>query len=312
MPREPSTEAWLDERGVTWRFASDIAVARIDKARSVANQARLEPIDPEVVDRYAADMARGDVFPPLLAQPIGKTHKLALLGGNHRYHAHLRVEHDTVEAYVVSELDQATALRLTYEDNRRHGLPPSEAERAQQAMHLVATQGLTQAEAGAIVGINQATLSQRLTVAATDNRADELGVPRRFHQLPHTTRYTLASIEHDDVFAEASKLVLAAKYTGHETKRLVADITAAGPTTDQMKVIGTAAEEAGDRKHRGSGAHRIGAPAHVRLSDALRDVRRLVPVDVADSIPSIDVKLTRRQEILDTAQHLQKIIKAMA
>src|SRR5689334_10226051 len=80
--RRPDVEAWLAERHVPYTFDPALEVGSVDQVASLANQARLEPLDPDVVERYAADMARGDHFPPVLARQQGK--KIVLLGGNHR------------------------------------------------------------------------------------------------------------------------------------------------------------------------------------------------------------------------------------
>lgn len=128
--RDASIEAWLDERKLTYEYNETLPLSRIDRAASLSNQARLEPLDEEVVERYAADMERGDIFPPLVARRSGR--KLILIGGNHRTTAATRANLVSFPVYIV-DVDAEGATALTYEDNRRHGLPPSEEERLLQA-----------------------------------------------------------------------------------------------------------------------------------------------------------------------------------
>ena len=83
--RQPDVETWLDSIETAWSYVDELDLAAVDEKASLRNQARLEPLDDDTVERYAADMTRGDVFPPVIVR--SKNSRLVVLGGNHRYHA---------------------------------------------------------------------------------------------------------------------------------------------------------------------------------------------------------------------------------
>lgn len=110
-------------------------------------------------------------FPPIVChQRTTRTRKLVLIGGNHRTIAARQAGLTTLPGYIV-EAEPETIVTLTYEDNRRHGLPPSDAERVAQAIHLIDTGNYTQEQAAALVGIPAPKLLDRAVAQAETDAA---------------------------------------------------------------------------------------------------------------------------------------------
>lgn len=304
-------ESWLTERSVEWEFEPELPIDRIDRTRSLTNQARLEPLNQEVVDRYTADIQRGDVFPPVIALDQGGRTKLRLLGGNHRLWAHVAAGETTIQAYVV-KAEPEMAMRLTYEDNRRHGLPPSDDERIVQAIHLIDT-GWTQEAAAACVGIPSPRISQERTMVKAARRAKSLGLDmERFNALQRHARYQLGRLRSDPVFVEASELAIKARMSVDQVKDLCTRLQDAKSDNDAMQVIGLEEESLRDRIQRTGGgkARRVKTP-RAEVLIWMRGIRNRAADAVVSSIPTPEAKAEMRKEIKETMAHLQEFEKAL-
>lgn len=294
--RRSDTEAWLDALGVDWAFI-ELPLAEIDQAASLANQVRHEPLNVDVVDRYAADMRRGDQFPPLLVH--GDT--MALLGGNHRFAALLATRHTTAAAYLVDG-PQAALMRVRFEDNARHGLPPTTAERVEHGVALMA-QGLDQATAAAIVGLAQPKLSIGAAVLRAGERARAAGL-EGFDRLPESTRYKVSQVDDEVVFAALAGATLRCALPAATVGSLVRAVSKAG-TEEALRLIGMEAEEYGERaRDRAGNVRRSSRTARARLDAALGEIRALRAIDVYDTCPNDDVRTVLAQRILDASRVL--------
>jgi hypothetical protein len=307
--RDPRTEAWLDERRVQWTFDPAFDLAGIDVAASLANQARLEALDSDVVDRYAADMERGDQFPPLLLQ-TRKRRRPMVLGGNHRRAAAAAHGVSVMPAYVV-ECEPEMALRLMYEDNRRHGLPPSETERIAQAIHLVG-QGYTLAAAAEVVGVPEGKVARARYVVVADQRAKDLGLPiATFCKLPKTTRARLASIRSDPVFEAASRLVLDAALGTEEVYDLATRLNDCRSDTAGLKLVAGLADEHRERIQATAGGKSSRHTPRSALSSAVTVIDEVNPEDVARSCATDDQRLVLARRCAAAKERLELVIKAL-
>jgi hypothetical protein len=307
----PDIEAWLDDRRVHWTFVPELAVDSIDAAASLANQARLEPLNEEVVDRYAADMERGDRFPPIIVNRVvtRRGERLVLVGGNHRLAGAGRAKRSTLAAYVV-EAEPDMVVRLTFEDNRRHGLPPSEEERLFQAAHLVAT-GYSQGQAAEVCGVSVGKLQRAMSLQGADRRAHDLGV-KRWSTMPKTTRWRLGNIQADPVFATAAQLAVDTAMDSKAIFELVTRLNSCRSEADALAAVATEAEAMTERAQAsGGGAIRKATPRSKFLS-GLGSVRHLQPVDIAAACATPVQAADLSKRIDDTIKHLQAVKKALA
>lgn len=304
--RRPEIEAWLDERKVTWVFEEALPVADIDRVASLANQARLEPLDEDVVDRYAADMERGDVFPPIVVRRDRK--RLVLIGGNHRVTAAGRAGIRSLPAYVIDAAAEM-ALRLTYEDNRRHGLPPSEEERLFQAAHLIAN-GYSQTAAASTVGLSTGKVQRFVSVQRTDERAKRHRI-KGWEALPKSSRWRLGEIRSDPVFAEAARLATDGVFTSSSIFELCTRLNAARSEEEAFAVLAhqEVAERAKSQTTAGGMVKR--ATPRSKLLGALSSIAALEARDVASACATSDQRADLAQRITAMQKHLGVIRKEL-
>lgn len=305
--RNPKTERWLDQLGVTWTFDPDLPLHHIDQAASLANQVRHIALDAEVVDRYADDMRQGDTFPAVIVTPHDDA--VALLGGNHRHAGAVKANRATLAAYVVTGNEQAL-LRVRVEDNRNHGLPTTEAERTDHGLALIGA-GYSQAEASRIVGISAKKLSEAAILRAVSDRAEALGVDGGFHRLSRFCRLSLARIDNDDVFSAAGDLVTATSMPIGAVRTLV-DASLAVEPAEALRLIATEADEHEGRSVDLAGNTRATSrSARALLDNALAIIKGLDPQAVSDSCPNDDVRAVLAQRIMDAAAVLAPTHEAL-
>lgn len=318
--RDAKVEAWLDARHVKWVFDPALAVDAIDTAKSRANQARLEVLDVDVAERYALDMRNGAVFPAVLARSRPRAKRVVLLGGNHRHQAHLDAGHATLPAYVV-ECEDETATLLMYEDNRRHGLPPSKTERTRQAAHLVAMGWLAK-DAAAAVGVTKGDLSRASGVDRATARARALKVGG-FDRLPASTRWSLGKANLDPVFTAAARLTTAAGLNTHDVDALIQRANRAPSEAAALAVVAGELEarraelqrgvgKTGRAAGRNRGSAGTGRTDFDRCRDALLTITALDPAAVAAGAPNADVKAAQRRRIKEATGRLVAVDRALA
>lgn len=228
--RRPDLEARLDTLPkVTWRYDRALPVDTIDLPSSKSLQYRLTDVDQDTVDRYAADMARGDRFPALIVREARG--RLTLIGGNHRRAAAVNAGISTLPAYIVT-CPVAQARRIAFEDNRTHGLPLKPSERATLAARLVLLDGMSQAEAAATVGATGPQVTLAVAAERAVARAADLGIPTAFAELPHLATANLGRIPDDGLFAEAARTVLATNMGAPAVLQLCSRLSAADSLDD--------------------------------------------------------------------------------
>lgn len=304
--RHAATEKWLDDLGIAWTFKPGLYIGAIDRKASLANQARLEPLDAEVVDRYAADYERGDHLPPVLAYWPGRNQSLAvvLIGGNHRVAGAEKAGRSTVDTYLL-DIDDDQALPLAYADNRRHGLPPSDDERVLQAAHLIAGRSMSQAEAAGIVGLSLGKLNRGLATLKADERARRLGLDA-WPTLSKTVRWRLSSIESEPVFEAAARLAIFSEMGADDVYSLVRQLMTAELDTDAMVIIGEAEEAQSERRRSHSSRAQRSTP-RARMLEALRIIASLNAEAVVAGCTTADHAKVLRDGILAAAQTMAKV-----
>lgn len=302
--RTDPLERYLVDLGVAYTRNEQLPLDEIDGIKSLTNQARVRPLDQPTVERYALDLDAGDTFPPIIVWRRSPTSKLMLLGGNHRYAAHRRLERPTIDAYIV-ECDELTATRITYEDNRNHGLSLTQDERIAHATHLIDL-GVKVAKAARIAGLSNNMISRAIAVTRTDRRALELGLNvQDFTKIPKTGRSRLGDIKPDNVFAEAAKVCIAAHATPDEIYTLVTTINAAATINTALAVIDERRNRWAHRSGRGRKAK--GAPNY-KLADACFTVTTLPVNDIVRSCATNDERAALARRCSETVVHLSKVI----
>lgn len=273
---DPAVEQMLTELGVTeFAYVDSLDLDRIDQRASMRNQARLEAINPDVVERYVDDMRAGAVFPPIVVRSKGD--RFVVLGGNHRQTA-ARKAHADLSAYVIACTDEA-ALLVSLEDNRRHGMPTTEAERVQQAQHLVAL-GHPVAAAARRVGITANRLQRAMLVDQFAVRAKAAGLVVPANALPDTSKSRLMNLRSDPVFVDAVELVIDAALTSEDVYRIVTDLNACRSEAEAAELVRNERVMATDRINRRRGGGQVKESARGQLLRQLVALGQINPAAV--------------------------------
>lgn len=302
--RRPDLERRLDQLPkATWTYVRALAVDRIDLPSSSSLQYRLTEVDEATVDRYAADMERGDVFPAVVVREVRG--KLSLIGGNHRRAAADQAGISTLPAYVVV-CSAAQARQLAYEDNRTHGLPLKPSERATLGARLVLLDGVAASDAAATVGATEPQVWAAVRAERAATRADQLGLPSSFAAMPHQTRNQLGAIEDDGLFAEAVRTALASNMGGGSVQSMCARIAAATDIDDAFdRLDAIAAAREGHTGGRGVKKSQLNY-----LSDHAFGILDVDPAKAAAGVAPGD-ELVWRERLKRVARHIMAIDHAL-
>jgi hypothetical protein len=306
--RDPVLEQLLEKRCTTWEFIPELDLDRLDVAAGLANQARLESLNEEAVERYQADMERGDIFPPILVhrRKTKRGEKLVTLGGNHRTAAARKAKRRRLSAYVI-EADGDAVLRLMYEDNRRHGLPPTDEERVMAAQHLMEI-GDSIDDAAAAVGIGKAKLRQHLDVVEADRRAAGFDIAK-WRSLPHSTRWRLGQVRYDRVFEKAAKLTVQANLRATEVFELVTLVNQPDNVEESLDRLAEHRKLLGNRVRGGDEMPGPATTARRRLISAMQEIRMLDPAEAAAGFETSDQRHVASDHIRATAKVLQAVLQ---
>lgn len=237
--RRPEIEAWLDSHGAKNYYENEAVLAGWDTAESLNNQARMEAIDEEVIERYVTAFENGDEFPALIAHNLHPSGLLINIDGNHRLIAAQRVGIPTLPVYVVTEAADENLVAMTYEANVKHGSPTTEAVRLRHGMHLLQQGGAVKNVAARLnvsytklynAWIKEKSRERATATGLKDNEWDSLSVQAQ--QKLHN------NIKTNSVLRGAVKLAHEANLGMSEITELVENLKAVeGEPTQQEQVI---------------------------------------------------------------------------
>ena len=300
--RRPDLETWMADQHIAWSY-EPADLAGLDMAASLLHQARVEPLNGDVVDRYAADMARGDVFPAILVvrHPDGDV----VIGGNHRVAGARRAGIATLPAYVIEAATDDQILLLTIEDNRRHGLPLTEPERLSLAVKLVAS-GRSQADAARVCGLHQVKVGRAVVIADADRRAARLAVAG-WESLASSCRVALQAIDDSSVFHAAARLAIDHRLNAVTISALARACNAADSATAALALLGRERERLDEGT--GSRAKGPGRPSQrVQLSGALGTIALLDAAKVLEQTTTQRERDELARQVTRAARVLQAVM----
>lgn len=308
--KHQDTEDLLNELGVQWTYIEALELEQIDQGASLANQARLEPLDQEVVERYQAAYEEAEDFPALLVRKGRGKQGMLLLGGNHRYAGAVGAGKTHHDVYLVVGTGEVLS-RLMYEDNRRHGLPPSTEERVMAARHLMAgPDGLSAAAAARAVGVGKGKLDQAIAVVGADRRAEEMAV-EGWSRLGHTQRWRLSFLDRPRVFRRAAELTVAANLRANEVFDLVTDLNTVAEADDheQLDRLARWKDTLEDRVKTGSRDNSTGHTARGRFLQSVTALRLIDPADVAEAFG--DASARQREALAEQIKEAARVMQAV-
>jgi hypothetical protein len=237
--RSERVERKLDEYGVKWTYREKVSVSEFDVAAGLRNQARMgKPLRDDVVTRYREGMKAGQKFPAVVAGRKKAGDRLLVnADGNHRTVV-ARELGKTLDVYELDpETPTTTLMRLTYALNADHGLPTSDEDRIQQALHLIEI-GLSARDAAHELVLPVARVEAERRKADANARVVEMGVNiRDWEALQAPKRIALSSITTDEGLAGAIKLTRQADLGMDDLKALVSDMNKSRSVAKQNEVL---------------------------------------------------------------------------
>ncbi len=242
--RSERVERKLDEYGAKWTYREKVPVTEFDVQAGLRNQARMgKPLRDDVVTRYREGMKAGQKFPAVVAcRKKGGDRLLVSADGNHR----IVVAQELGKTLDVYELDPetptTTLMRLTYALNADHGLPTSDEDRIQQALHLIEI-GLSARDAAHELVLPVTRVEAERRKADANARVVEMGVNiRDWEALQPAKRVALSTITTDEGLAGAIKLARQAGLSmegDNGIKDLVRDMNKSRSVAKQNEVLRT-------------------------------------------------------------------------
>ena len=303
MIRDERVERWIESHGGSFEL-KELPLSAIDRAKSARNQARFKPINDETILLYGAAMEQGDEFPPILVYVEKDSY--VVVDGNHRVEAASLNDRPRIDAYVLHDPSEAMIRVLTFEANTKHGLPTTMAERLKQAVYLV-EMGATHKDAAQTLHVPMGRLKNVMAQARSEKRLAVAAIPR-WDRIGAFHKMRLDAIQSDVVFAEAAKLVLAAKMNSNDTGSLVTDIN---KQPNEAAMLARLAEERDRRKVdiRSTIGGRIQIPEVIQnLNRALAALDRFDHMDLKAATPSLspDMRSALRRRCGESVERLRK------
>jgi ParB-like chromosome segregation protein Spo0J len=272
--RDVRIEQRLTAQRVDWRYEDCIALTDIDAKASRANQARHEPIDDALVERYCLDMIDGVAFPAVVAER-NKSGKYVLLDGNHRCAASLMAEKTSIDLYEVKLPSDYVRALLIRTLNLLEGKTLTKEEVLEHAAYLVNHYGKTKEAVAAELRLKSHTLTDYMRYCNTLQSLEHSGVVNA-KALKQTSVLALHAISLEAPQASAAQLVLDAHMLGSEVDALVKAVRQAPTEKRQLEVI---EENRENLLGRIQGTRRSTSPARSRQE--LRGMRLIKAVDTA-------------------------------
>ena len=317
---DEKVEAWLDSHHVYWEYMPSISLGQISKEASLANRSRIvQGLSEEVVERYTEAMKKGDKFPPVIVRRSGRhtpedsgVMRYVNIGGNHRLVAAERAGLPALAGYVVDCEPDLIPL-LMFEDNAKHGYPPSEEERIAQAFQLIEGLGYTQSEAARVVGLPVGKVGRYVQVRIADQRAARLGM-RDFDSLQHSMRWRLGQIKSDPVFVVASDLVYRFSPSMDEIFRMVTKLNEARSEEFAMTILGDAEEEWRVQYQRRAGGKSGRGVKQTDLGKLRISITNILSIDVEAAVAGCgteDQRTVLKSRLRQAMRHMRDISRAL-
>jgi uncharacterized ParB-like nuclease family protein len=218
-------ERLLAEMGIEYTIA-DIDVGMVDKEISKLNHGRINPIQRETVEDYAAAMKRGEPFPMGLYRRTSGKKPFQILSGCHRFEAKMMAGERRLKVYLV-EVDDLTASEIAMKANQLNGVRTTRDEQIKQGVKLVTLHGMTSTAAAQKLNLKESTLKAAVQAEkARDQMTQAWGINvDQVAALSATSVLKLCLLAKTPaVMRAAAEYVAKKQLDGPETSELVSEI----------------------------------------------------------------------------------------
>jgi len=301
---DTAAEMQMASMGVKPRIA-EVLIKNIDLEASLKNNARIDCVlNNERVTDYANGMLNGDVFERLVCLHLGGN-KFIILGGNHRVHSAKSIGAESVEAYVLEDVDEQVRVMLPRMLNRTHGIAQDRKEAIQSAILGMERFGWStkQAAERMVLTADSITRVKRIQDSAASLKA--AGIPG-VEKLRETTIEGLASIKFVNVRHAAARNIIDCGADVEQAKDLIRRInkSTACESDQHVEVADWKAKMGGGQKELLQ--HR--RPKRTQFLGCLTRWEGLL--EKAKSISSFQI--TDKNEQADTRKRIAEVCKKLA
>jgi ParB-like chromosome segregation protein Spo0J len=298
--RDISIEAWIESFDVKWDL-TPIPIGEIDTDKSHSNQARITPLDDDVVQRYALAAEAGAVFPAIVVRRVGKG--FVVLDGNHRVAMASLIGDATVGAYVV-ECTATVGVLMAASANSVNGERNSLEEQRQHVLHLL-NMNQNQSQIAVRLGVPKGFVSKCARVAKVRDRCDNL---KALSKLSDTSIEVLGRISSTVVMNDAISAAASLSLQGSAVTELVASIDRDADEATQIAQVKAYAESVKSKKS-GLLKRKKGLDDLGKLDRSLGSILNVDPVAVGLLANGNAENL--KQKINEVAEKLPAILKAL-
>lgn len=294
-------EARLVARHIDFEFEPNL---RIDEIRDVeGNQVRLSAhrAPKEMVKRFAEQMKAGAIFPAIVVNDRGE-----LVDGNTRRMAALKNGHETIAAYICSDLSALQARSLSVELNQSHGLSMTEEEiHAFIASAVQDGQILDTKVYARMTGVKASTLSRWIAGTQFQIRAEREGiVTPEVAALSESARAALQVARLKSVFIEVTALAVAARMPAAALKKCITKANAAPSEAEALAVV------ADEREARSEDIKAFAGGFKARKRSGQRSAMHISGLLKFDVQELLDVAPEKRREMFLRLRALEEHIHA--
>lgn len=223
--RDPMTEHWLDGWGVAYGL-DQVDMSQVDHVKSRDFQNRSgATVSQDQVDVLATFMADpGFAVPPLVVAQI-RPGVLAIIDGNHRAQAAVKVGRRSMLAYVITGTDRNTLLLIASAANARNAQHLTAAQRDDRIRQMVGA-GMAQKVVAAQWGIDQKRVSDVVRGSIGRDLAASIGINP--DDIPLSKGVQLARLDREHVVVMGAEFVKAA--TAPEVGSIAAQVLDTPPS----------------------------------------------------------------------------------
>lgn len=241
--RQPNYEQALEKCGVQWEYVESVPLDTINVTRGKLMQARLEPLDHSLIERYADMLNDGYEPPPLLLWRDSLRGKWTPLDGNQRLAANaecrLNKRRKEFTAYILKTDDPMVADRICWQwNNLVNGRRLSYEECMHHAITFVRKYNQLQTQACKDWGVKPTELWKRITDLEMRElaEANKIDVPKAIDCNMMSSLSTFRNIG-EDVAVEAIRVVATNGLNHEDVKQLNKEVRKATTVKEKVKVI---------------------------------------------------------------------------
>lgn len=254
-----------------------------------------------MVKRFAEQMKAGAIFPAIVVNDRGE-----LVDGNTRRMAAVKNGHETIAAYICSDLSALQARSLSVELNQSHGLSMTEDEIHAFVASAVQEGQLLDTKAYArMTGVKASTLSRWIAGKQFRMRAERAGIAgSEVAALSESVHAALHVARLKSVFVEVTALAVAARMPAAALKKLITKANAAPSEAEALAVV------ADERKARADDIKAFAGGFKARKRKGQRSVMHISGLLKFDVEELLDVAPDKRRETFLRLRALEQHINA--